>query len=123
MTTTDQMFGRQATSTRDLAPAHLWAGHLARAIAEALAGQRRPGQLARWVEHGILTRIAKRGAHAARMGRATGATTVRTVRTCHLRDGIVEVSVVIEVRGAVRALAFRMEGLDGRWLVTALELG
>ncbi len=48
---------------------------------------------------------------------------VRRVRVCEPADGIVEACAVVVSHGRVRALAIRLEGLDGRWLVTALTIG
>ena len=48
---------------------------------------------------------------------------VRRVRVCEPADGIVEACAVVVSNGRVRAMALRLEGLDGRWLVTALTIG
>ena len=48
---------------------------------------------------------------------------VLTVRVCEPADGVAEVSVAFRRAERVRALAFRMEGVDGRWRITALQLG
>lgn len=116
-------FDRQPTSTADLAPARPWTAHLSRSLAEVMEGSRDATQLTRWVTPEILTRLARRNALARRFGTATGTTGVLSVRTCHVRDGIVEASAVVVVRNQVRAMALRLEGLDGRWLLTALEIG
>jgi hypothetical protein len=36
---------------------------------------------------------------------------------------VVEASAVVVARGRVQAVALRLEGQDGRWRMTALELG
>ena len=54
---------------------------------------------------------------------AVAAGSVRAVLTCLPCNGVCEASAVVIDRGRVRALALRMEGLDGRWRVTALEIG
>jgi hypothetical protein len=46
-----------------------------------------------------------------------------TSRVFEPADGVAEASAVFRGGGNVRALAFRLEGLDGRWRITALELG
>lgn len=43
------------------------------------------------------------------------------VRVCEPADGAAEVSVVFRRAERVYALAFRMQGVDGRWRVTALQ--
>jgi hypothetical protein len=46
-----------------------------------------------------------------------------TVRVCEPADGVAEVSVAFRRADRVRALAFRLQGVDGRWRITALQLG
>ncbi|SNC71498.1 hypothetical protein SAMN05445756_1512 [Kytococcus aerolatus] len=116
-------FDRQPTPTADLPPATPWTAHLCRTLVEVMDGSRSAQQLTRWVTLDILHRLARRSTLARRHGTATGSTRVRSVRTCHVRDGIVEASAVVVVRGQVRAIALRLEGLDGRWMLTALEIG
>jgi hypothetical protein len=48
---------------------------------------------------------------------------VRRIRVCEPADGVVEACAVVVSHGRVRALALRLEGLDGRWLVTQLTIG
>jgi hypothetical protein len=48
---------------------------------------------------------------------------VRGVRVCEPADGVAEASAVVVDGGRVRALAFRLVGLDGRWRVEALQIG
>jgi hypothetical protein len=37
-------------------------------------------------------------------------------------DGVVEVTVIVTMPDRTRALAMRLEGLDGRWRATELHL-
>ena len=72
----------------------------------------------------LLREILREGQLARRRGRRTHRPpVVRTLRTCHPADGVCEVSAVVWADGRVRALALRMTGVDGRWLITAWELG
>jgi hypothetical protein len=48
---------------------------------------------------------------------------VRGVRVCEPADGVAEASAVVVDGGRVRAQAFRLVGLDGRWRVEALQIG
>jgi hypothetical protein len=45
------------------------------------------------------------------------------VRVCEPADGVAEVSAVFRRADRVRAIAFRIQGVDGRWRITALQLG
>lgn len=48
---------------------------------------------------------------------------VRRVRVQEPADGVVEACAVIVHQDRVRAMALRLRGLDGRWIVTALQVG
>ena len=67
---------------------------------------------------------ARRAAVSARRGAgSTRRTVVRGVRVCEPADGVAEASAVVVDGGRVRALAFRLVGLDGRWRVEAHPIG
>lgn len=120
----DSFFGPQATGTADLPDPAGWARRLITATLEACDGTRSAEQLSRWLTPEVRERVARRGMLARRRARRPHRPPrVRTLLTCHPADGVVEVSAVVQVDGRVRALALRMSGVDGRWLVTALELG
>ena len=71
--------------------------------------------------------ISRRAALAGRMRRGTlppgRQAVVRCVRVCEPADGGVEGCAVVVVHGRVRAVAVRLEGMDGRWRATAVEVG
>lgn len=120
----DTLFGPRSTGRRDLPEPEAWARRLITAIFEAMDGLRPSNQLNRWVDPAIRDRIARRGIQARqRNQRPGGALVIRAVRVCEPVDGVAEVAAVIGYRGSVRALALRLSGVDGRWLITALELG
>lgn len=120
----DEFFGPQSTGRQDLPDPDVWARRLITAILESMDGLRPAGQLGRWVTPDIRDRIARRGIQARqRNQRPGGALVVRAVRVCEPVDGVAEVAAVIGYRSRVRALALRMTGVDGRWLITALEIG
>ncbi|MFK5633023.1 MULTISPECIES: Rv3235 family protein [unclassified Ornithinimicrobium] len=120
----DSFFGPQATSTPDLPEAGAWARRMVQAVLETHDGTRSPDQLRRWLAPEIYERAQRRGQLARRRGRRTHRPpVVRTVRTCHPADGVCEASAVVWADGRIRALALRMTGVDGRWLITAWELG
>lgn len=47
---------------------------------------------------------------------------VQRVRLSSPGDGIIEATVTASARARTRALAMRIEGLDGRWRVTSLGM-
>lgn len=120
----DGFFGPQATGRGALPDPTPWARRLVTALLEAMDGLRPAGQLSRWVSVDIRERIARRGVLARRDHlRPSGAVRVLTSRTCEPTDGVAEVAVVVCHRSRPRAVALRLAGVDGRWVLTALELG
>lgn len=119
----DTTFDRQPTSTAVLPPAGAVAARLALAAVEIAAGARPATQLMRHCSPRVFESLVRRQAHRA--GRLTPRPPVilRRVRVCHVLDGVVEATVIVSVARRVRPVAVRLEGLDGRWLLTALEMG
>jgi hypothetical protein len=48
---------------------------------------------------------------------------LRSIRVCEPADGVAEVSAVVQIGPRFRAMAARLEGLDGRWRCVRLQLG
>ena len=67
----------------------------------ALTGRRRP----RWCAEG------------------TAPLLISSVRVCEPVDGVAEVVAVARRAGRAHAVAARLEGIDGRWRCTALQIG
>jgi hypothetical protein len=93
-------------------------------MAEVLAGARPAGQLSEVATLDVL-RLLARG--AGRLGaRSSGLPQrpiVKSVRVSEPCDGIIEACAVINTGDRIRALALRLEGIDGRWRCTAMRLG
>lgn len=106
-----------------------WAGRMAQAAAEVAIGARPPGQLTGHFQRDELARLARRGQLVARHPSARAQRgvarlrAVRRVHVCPVADGIVECSVVLVSGERAQAVALRLEAADGRWLVTAIQLG
>ena len=121
----DEEFGRQPTRSSLLPDPSGVVARLAQAVVEVVSGQRPAPQLIRHIAPTVYSVIARQAMVAGRR-RTPGprrAAVVRRVRDCEPADGIVEACAVVVSHGRVRALAIRLEGLDGRWLVTALTIG
>lgn len=125
----DQLFGPQPTRACDLPDPHGWAAHIAQGLVEVMHGVRPAGQVMRWTTPEVYAVVARRGSlaarRAARAPRTTAAhrTRVTRVRICEPADDVVEASVVLADGTRVRALALRLVGRDGRWLVEAFQVG
>ncbi len=117
-------YGGRPTRRDDLPDPAAWAGHIAQGLVEVMAGARPAPQLLRWTTPEVYAVVARRGAVSARRQLpTTRRTVVRSVRVCEPGDGVAEVAAVVLDGGRVRALAFRLVGLDGRWRVEALQIG
>lgn len=93
------------------------------ALLEVMAGVRPLSQVSKWLAPGLRGRIADHHTVALRRGlRPMHPPRIRRVHVCVVHESAVEVSVVVAHQGRVRACALRLSGVDGRWLVTALEM-
>lgn len=120
----DPFFAPQATSTQDLPDAADWSASMIRAILEGMDGTRPTDQLSRWLAPPVHERVTRRGKLSRQQRvRQRHAPLIRRVLVCYPTDGVAEVAAVVQHRGRVRAMALRLAGSDGRWVVCALELG
>ena len=120
----DPIFGPQATRRSDLPEPGVWATQIIGAVLECTTGLRPVTQLARWLDTIPREMVAHRYTMAQRRGtRPLGRSSVLRARACEPADGVAEVSLVVQHEGRVRAVAARLSGVDGRWLVTALQIG
>ncbi|WP_020577243.1 Rv3235 family protein [Actinopolymorpha alba] len=125
----DPFFAPQPTPRLALPDPRSWSGRFVQALVEVLTGDRPSAQLLRWtnadVYGDVIARVRAVGSASAgligRGGRERAI--VRSVHVCEPCDGIAEASVHVRHGGRSRAVALRIEGLDGRWRCTALELG
>jgi hypothetical protein len=112
-------------SRRDLLPdPRPWTARLAQAIAEVLAGGRPAGQLSRVATLDVLQLLERgSGRLGARPGSPAQLPVVGSVHLSEPRDGIAEACAVVSTGRRKRALALRLEGVDGQWRCTALQVG
>lgn len=123
----DDEFGPQQTSRVLLPEPRAWAGRLVQAIVEVTAGVRPLAQLVRWTTTDVYDAVQCRVNEAAHNPRPTRARRLsEVVRSVHLSepaDGVAEVCAIVQQGPRCRAIALRLEGVDGRWQCTALQLG
>ena len=118
----DSFFGPQHTPTDQLPDARVWVGRFAIALVECLAGLRPPSQLGRHLTTDVLARVNRRHRLVLRRGRTRGATRLLRVRVCAVRDGVVEAAIAARINGRSTPIALRLNGADGRWQVTVLDM-
>lgn len=119
-------FGPVHTDLASLPDPSSWLRGVAVAFFEAATGARPVTQVMRFCAPDVYDSLVRRSGRAARRGGATRRPVrLHRVRTAALpgHSSVVEACAVIDDHTRVRAMAFRLEGLDGRWLVTACEIG
>ena len=116
------MFSSQPTGRSQLPDPARFGRRLLVAVLEAMAGRRAPQQLARHLSHavfvGLLTDL-ERQTHRHWPQPAL----VRSIRVCEPADGVAELAAVVQTGPRFRAIAMRLEGLDGRWRCVRLQIG
>jgi transposase InsO family protein len=124
------LFGPQPTPSRELPDPTRWGRQVTQLIVEVQAGQRPAAQLVRWTSEHVYRQIREHGRTLStgrdrtRTGRGlVERPVVGGVRVSEPDDGVAEVAAVVHRRHRVQAVALRMEGRDGRWVVTVLECG
>ncbi|HWF42771.1 MAG TPA: Rv3235 family protein, partial [Acidothermaceae bacterium] len=127
----EEEFGPQKTPSTMLPAPTPWAGRLVQAMIEVVSGVRPVSQLVRWTTAAVYDELCAR---VARPVASTGAGTraiattrlaevVRSIRVSEPRDGVAEVCAIVQQGPRCRAIALRLEGIDGRWQCTALHIG
>lgn len=119
------VFDRQPTPPDRLPDPEDAVRRIAQGIVDVLNGQRPLGQLNALLAPEVLDQLRVATAAASR-ARPRGAgrpplPKVSTVRVMSPAAGVVEGSVVVNGKPRCKALALRLEGLDGRWQCTALH--
>jgi hypothetical protein len=89
---------------------------------EALAGRRPMAQLQPMTSLGVFAALSG-GRRPAWCTQGTSPLVVGAVHACEPVDGVAEISAVARRAGRAHAVAARLEGVDGRWRCTALQVG
>jgi hypothetical protein len=123
---TDGLAARRPPCGPALPEPRRWAAQFVQAAIEVTTGLRPPSQLLRWTSDEVQAMLARRAElarQAAHRGRTPRRGVVRSTRVCIPRDGVAEACAVVADGTRVRAVALRLEGVDGRWRATALQIG
>ncbi len=89
---------------------------------EGLAGLRPLPQVQPLTSLGVYTALS-RGRRPRWCAGGTAPVLLGPVHVCEPVDGVAEVSAVARRSGRAHAVAARLEGIDGRWQCTALQIG
>ncbi len=106
----------------ELPDAQAFGRRLLIAIFETLAGRRSVRQLAPHLSHRVYAHLCGDLERGVRPGWRQ-APTIRSVRASYPAPGVSELAVVVDSGQRVRAVAARLEALDGRWRCVRLQLG
>jgi hypothetical protein len=112
----DPEFAPEPTSTQDLPELSSWCKIFARNVLEIYAGRRTPAQLTKAFHHRIFIELLSKSGSEKEVGH------IRKLHIDEPLDGVCEATVTVRYGDRLRALTFRFEGVDGRWLCTALSL-
>lgn len=110
--------GVRHTPTDRLPAVRQTAATLARALAEVLTGARPASQLQNHCTPPVFAGLVKRTPLPGQ-----GLARLQSAHVCQPADGVAEVAAVFRRGPRGRALAFQLTGLDGRWRITALQVG
>jgi hypothetical protein len=118
----DDDFGPTWSSRSELPDPRVEGRRLFVLTLEALAGRRPLTQVQPMTSTGVFAALAG----GRRPAWCTASTSPLLVGRVHLSepvDGVAEVSAVARRDGRAHAVAARLEGIDGRWRCTALQIG
>jgi len=115
-------FGPSLTQRTGLPDARTAGRRVVTLALEAFAGRRPMAQLQPVVTPALFTALTS-GRRPRWCAEGKAALLVTSVRVCEPVDGVAEVSAVARRGGRAHAVAARLEGLDGRWRCTALQVG
>jgi hypothetical protein len=104
------------TSAADLPELHAWTMKFIVSVIEIWAGRRQPAQLIRSCHRVIYGELLRQTGSQSEIGK------IRNIHQSEPLDGICESTVTIRYGDRLRAIVIRFEGVDGRWLCTALRL-
>jgi len=116
----EECFAARLTPRAELPDPHRWTAMLVQAVTEVLAGRRPLQQLMPWTDERVYLQIT------GRLRRRRSPAVPPRVSSVHLsepRDGVIEACAVLRNGPRSEAVALRLEGTDGRWRCTALQLG
>ncbi|MEY3649866.1 MAG: hypothetical protein RL370_569 [Actinomycetota bacterium] len=112
----DPDFAPEPTSARDLPELQGWSERFAHSIVEIWAGRRSPRQVEALCHHRIFSELVRQSGSQKVIGH------IRKIHIQEPLDGICEATITIRYENRLRAMLVRFEGIDKRWLCTALTL-
>jgi hypothetical protein len=100
-----------------------FARRFAIAVIEAATGRRTASQLSSHTSPGVQAGLARDAGRIGRLGTASRPARLHSMHLAEPSDGVIEAAAVVRVGARYRAIAFRLEGLHGRWRCVRLQIG
>jgi hypothetical protein len=104
------------TSATELPELHAWTMKFIVSVVEIWAGRRQPAQLISWCHRVIYMELLRNSGSQKEIGK------IKSILQSEPLDGICESTALIRYGDRLRAVVIRFEGVDGRWLCTALKM-
>jgi hypothetical protein len=104
------------TSASELPDLQMWTMKFIVSVVEVWAGRRQPAQLIRWCHRVIYMELLRKSGSQKEIGK------IKSIHQSEPLDGICESTVLVRYGQRYRAVVIRFEGVDGRWLCTALKM-
>jgi hypothetical protein len=118
----DDRFGPVLSGRADLPSAAEIGRALVTTTLEALIGRRPLAQVRPFTSAGVYAALT-RGRRPGWCRGGNAPVVIGRVQVCEPVDGVAEISAVAHRAGRAHAVAARLEGIDGRWRCTALQIG
>ena len=118
----DGDFGPVWSARSDLPAAAQTGRALLTTTLEALTGRRPLTQLRPFTTAGVYAALAS-GRRPGWCAGGNAPVVLGRIQVCEPVDGVAEISAVAHRAGRAHAVAARLEGIDGRWRCTALQIG
>jgi hypothetical protein len=116
-------FATQATGRDQLPELAVFARRLIIGIIETATGRRAAAQLSQHTAPAVQTGLARDAGRIRRLGTAQRPATLHSIHLNEPADGVAEVAAIVRIGNRFRAIALRLEGLDGRWRCVRLQIG
>jgi hypothetical protein len=116
-------FDAQPTARDELPDPEAFTRRFVIAVIETVTGRRAAGQLSAHASAGVHTGLLRDAGRIGRLGTAARPATLHSLHLSEPADGVIEGVAVVRIGRRYRAIALRLEGLDGRWRCVRLQIG
>jgi len=113
----------QPTGCHELPDPALMARLLVIGVIEIATGRRAAAQLRHHTSPAVQAGLVRDAGRITRLGSAQRPAVLHSLHVTEPADGVAEVAAVLRIENRFRALALRLEGVDGRWRCVRLQIG